>query len=80
MREYDCAVVVERGKAVAFACFGVQQPPVLWFCLEGDNAFVRVVRDDQKDLARHLVDVQLLRDGRPWLTPGSASAVSRALS
>jgi hypothetical protein len=28
--------------------------------LEGDDAFVRVVRDDQEDLARHLVDVQLL--------------------
>jgi hypothetical protein len=51
-----------------------QQPPVLRLRLEGDDAFVRVVGDDQEDLARDLVD------GRPWLTPGSAKAAARAVS
>ncbi|GAA3770530.1 hypothetical protein GCM10022206_06330 [Streptomyces chiangmaiensis] len=50
--------------------FVLQQPPVLRFCLEGDDAFVRVVRDDQEDLARHLVDVQLLGERAPVADSG----------
>ena len=64
MPPVEVAARSERG------VLALQQPPVFRFRLEGEDEFLRVVGDDQEDLARDLVDLQLLGERAPMADSG----------